>query len=97
MNIHTYRGLEYIVADMPADARWRPGYVNEVYWTQTDGPIAYEAWYSDGYKSQLLGFFQTREETIAAARDALRNGAGGGLTSRYEPNRARPYTSIDQF
>lgn len=76
---------EYLVAPMPDGARYRPGYVNNVWWREVDAGW-FRAYYTDGYKTQLLGDFQGRADTVAAAEHAIAFGAGGGFTSWFAPN-----------
>lgn len=87
----TISGLEYeyITAHMPSNGRYRPGYVNEVMiYPQEDGSFRVE--YTDGYKVQGLGHYPNKHAAMVAAIDALDNGAGGGFTSRFEPNGVMP-------
>lgn len=77
--------MVYMVANMPDGQRYRPGYVNSV----SANPHKDGTWsvnYTDGYKTQGLGHYPTKEVAIAAMEHALDHGAGGGYTSRFEPN-----------
>lgn len=78
------RGLvEYITSHFVASHGYQPGRVNEVWWRQNGAE--FEVWYTDGYKTQLLNWFSTRLEAIAAAATAMERGAGGGFTSYFRP------------
>lgn len=85
MKIETHRGWEYVVANL-AGRGYRPGFVNEVAWRRSNVDGRFTVQYTDGYKTQHLCVVSTREGAIAAARDALDHGAGGGFTSRFRPN-----------
>lgn len=75
----------YITADMPDGKRYRPGYVNCVMlYSQNPG---YRVDYTDGYKTQLLGYFPDRLEALAAMTQAILHGCGdGNFQSHYRSN-----------
>jgi hypothetical protein len=75
--------VEYITAQAVETHGYQSGRVNEVWWRQRGNE--YEVWYTDGYKTQLLNWFGTRLEAIAAAATAMERGAGGGFTSHFRP------------
>lgn len=83
MIIQTYGAYEYSTAHIVATHGFQVGRVNEVCWEKHGN--CYRAYYTDGYKTQILGTYWTRLEAIAAAATAMERGAGGGFTSYFRP------------
>lgn len=75
------REIEYVNADMPDGKRYRPGYVNVVFFAPEQCGDGFQVWYTDGYKTQYLPVAVDRESAIRKAEHALKYGAGGGIVN----------------